>query len=373
VPESVRAVTSWMPRALCAQLGPGGLFCELSVGHLGPHDFETSPAGGAGGRSKRARPGLVREPAPKKAVAKKQNAPAQTASSEASDPRTSKAPIHTPVPAAGASANTAPLPKERKEADVRRIPVQLPTCVKVHHLLKRKAGTTQHEMAAWIFHEMLRHSSSSMATTLTRSTASLFESGAQGSPVPFDAVAQMCLPSPPAASEDGDYPFTQPAGALAHVIGTQVTWKTDEYVLLDPRSLLKAAQKRPPDGAGSFPVSRSGFLKVSVLMVARDPTAENQSELFEHLLRETAPRWCVAVQQAGGFGCVLCLARSPGCDPYVAMLELYFHAAGSNGNGWADFEQACAGARGSTEARWVDPGATVVLKTTTEFVGFDAQ
>ena len=91
------------------------------------------------------------------------------------------------------------------------------------------------------------------------------------------------------------------------------------------------------------------------------------------VLEGTPRRGTPEATRRGRFRCVLCLARSPGCDPYVAMLELYFHAAGSNGNGWADFEQACAGARGSTEARWVDPGATVVLKTTTEFVGFDAQ
>jgi len=264
----------------------------------------------------------------------------------------------------------------QKEADVRRASVitdaRLPTraCVKVHHLLKRKLGTTQHEMAAWLFNAIVPQPSSA---TLTKSTASLFDS-ANGSPAAFDAVAQMYFPPPAAEGTDvPDAPFPEHAGALAHMVETQITWKTDEYVLLDPRSLLMAVQKRPPHAAASFPVSRSGFLKVSVLMVARDPKAKNQTELFEHLLRETAPRWCVAVQQAGGFGCVLCLSRSPGRDPFVAMLELYFHAEGGNGNGWAGFEQACAGARGSTEARWVDPAATVVLKTTTDFVGFDAQ
>ena len=57
-------------------------------------------------------------------------------------------------------------------------------------------------------------------------------------------------------------------------------------------------------------------------------------------------------------------------SPYVALLELYFNAEG--GDGWADFERACAGARGSWEAEWVDPSATIVLKTATEAVGFDS-
>ena len=449
---------------ICAQAGPNGCFCEMKVGHLGPHDFE-APDPKSGGRAKRqrevvnqqppqptprkskpiapkpaeslpppvasdpvvpvangngkeaasskrkaaatAKPATIKAATTKAATSKVTKAAAPAAPVVSSSSELAKAPpqsataapapevaARTDTAAAGSQIDDQAQPKSRRTLPMSSKKAQQvgealesatapaspsTTGLKVHYLLKRKPGSTQHELSANVlaYHlpkvssAMLRMQEAGEAPTMNKCSASLYDTTAADAPAAIDGVVQMWFPPSGAASASAipaayEGPFTTPADACMQAYSA---WRTEEHVLLDPSPTLRAAQKNAFADSPRFPVSRSGFLKVTVLMVPRKPDLEDQAALFKHLLSETGPRWRTAVEQAGGFGCVLNLSKTPGRDPYVAMLELYFNNAGSDG--WPSFEKACASARGSWEAEWVDPSATIVLKTTTEFVGFD--
>ncbi len=71
-----------------------------------------------------------------------------------------------------------------------------------------------------------------------------------------------------------------------------------------------------------FPCTRSGFLKATVLLTAKDGVSHD--ELSAHWLNVRAPNVAGVMEQVGGFRYVISLSMEPEVDPYVGMAELYF-------------------------------------------------
>ena len=71
-----------------------------------------------------------------------------------------------------------------------------------------------------------------------------------------------------------------------------------------------------------FPCTRSGFVKVTTLVVANPDT--DHDAYFTHWLDVHAPNVASVMEQVGGIRYVISASVEPDADPYLGMAELWF-------------------------------------------------
>ena len=134
-------------------------------------------------------------------------------------------------------------------------------------------------------------------------------------------------------------------------------WATREYVVIDGSEHLS---NEPLTLNAPYPMTRSGFFKVTFLVVVKPDT--DYDALFAHWLDVHAPNVKQAVEHGGGFRYVVSHSLDPENAPYAGMAELYFH----DPDGWAGYRGHI---RPDGMEDWVDRERMEVLRAGTEMVG----
>ncbi len=244
--------------------------------------------------------------------------------------------------------------------DERRQPTATPGA-KMAYLIKRRATTSREELIAhWFANHMPAVVAGQVAQAekgkshATRYIATVYSPNSHGAQ-PWDGMAQLwwdrVLPMP-------DQPHgTNPTDSFQERAEPYIPWATREYVVMDPSARLpvEPLTLNPP-----FPCTRSGFHKVSFLVVTKPETDFNA--LFDHWLTVHVPNVRSVLTEVGGFGYVVSHSIEPQTTAYAGMAELYFPDEAS----WAEFK---ATIRPDGIEQWIEPDQTVVLPSGTEMIG----
>ena len=230
---------------------------------------------------------------------------------------------------------------------------------KMMYLIKRKPTTSREELVAhWFANHMplvierQKQSAAANRPHATRYVATLFQPNENGEHV-WDGVAQLywprALPKPKA-------PFGHPpADSFQQRAEAYWPWPTTEYVVIDG-----ALSNEPNTLNAPFPTTRSGFYKVTFIVVAFPGI--DYAALYDHWLTVHAPNVVQTMQKVGGFRYVVSHSNDPANEPYAGMAELYF----PNADAWAQFSRAL---KGDGMERFLDLPKMLVLGTDTEMVG----
>ena len=192
---------------------------------------------------------------------------------------------------------------------------------KMQFLIKRRQEASREELIVnWFANHMPdviagQHRSAKKGRPhATRYIATVYNPVPKGKQV-WDGVAQLWWDAPlPRAGEPHG---AEPRDTFQTKAEPYVGWPTTEYVVLDGELDLTPNTLNDP-----FPCTRSGFLKVTVLLTAKDGV--NHDELSAHWLNVHAPNVAGVMEQVGGFRYVISLSMEPDIDPYAGMAELYF-------------------------------------------------
>ncbi len=232
---------------------------------------------------------------------------------------------------------------------------------KMMYLIRRRPGTSREELVAhWFANHMPQVIQRQKAqegvgrTHARRYIATLFDANARGEH-PWDGVAQLwfdrALPMPKVAHG------TRPTDSFQQKAEPYVPWATTEYVAIDGSEQLPV---EPLTLNAPYPCTRSGFLKLTFLVKARE--GADLEPFLEHWLRVHAPNVKETMEKVGGFRYVVSHSIDPGAEPYAGMAELYF----GDPSGWSRYREEI---RPDGMERWVDPDGTLVLRAHTEMVG----
>ena len=232
---------------------------------------------------------------------------------------------------------------------------------KMLYLIKRKPSTSREELVAhWFANHMpaviqsQKDGAARGRRHATKYFATLFDADAQGEH-PWDGVAQLWWPRPLPRPKTGF--GAEPRDTFQQKAMPYFPWATREYVVLDGSEHLSTEPLtlNPP-----YPMTRSGFLKVSFLVAAKPDT--DYHAFFKHWLDVHVPNVKATMETVGGFRYVVSHSMEPDDEPYAGMAELYFHDL----NGWAAYHRTIK--RDGME-RWVDGERMQVLRAHTEMVG----
>lgn len=232
---------------------------------------------------------------------------------------------------------------------------------KMLYLIKRQPTTSREELVAhWFANHMpaviqgQKDGAAQGRPHATRYFATLFDANADGEH-PWDGVAQLWWPRPlpkPSASFGAE-----PRDTFQQKAEPYSPWATREYVVTDGSEHLDTA---PLTLNAPYPMTRSGFLKMTFLVAAKPAT--DYDEFFAHWLNVHVPNVEATLAAAGGFRYVVSHSIEPDDEPYAGMAELYFHDAA----GWRRYRETI---RADGMERWVDGDAMHVLRAQTEMVG----
>ena len=232
---------------------------------------------------------------------------------------------------------------------------------KMMYLIKRKPDTSREELVAhWYANHMpsviqsQKDGAARRRLHATRYIATLFDANAQGEH-PWDGVAQLWWqrPLPKPAVPFGDPPrdtFQQKAEPY-------VPWATREYVVIDGSERLST---EPLTLNAPYPMTRSGFFKVTFLVAAKAGT--DYAAFFKHWLDVHVPNVKGTMDAVGGFRYAVSHSFEPADEPFAGMAELYFH----DPSGWAAYRETI---KADGMERWVDGERMLVLRAHTEMVG----
>ncbi len=232
---------------------------------------------------------------------------------------------------------------------------------KMIYLIKRRPTTSREELIAhWFANHMpaviqtQKENESAGRPHARRYTATLFDPNAEGEHR-WDGLAQLwwdrALPKPRVPHG------ATPTDTFQQKAEPYVPWATTEYVVTDGSEHLPV---EPLTLNAPYPSTRSGFLKITYLVKAKEP-AEFRP-FFQHWLSVHVPNVRSTLERAGGFGYVVSHSINPQTEPYAGMAELYFH----DESGWSRYRETI---QPDGMQQWVDPDGTVVLRSNTEMIG----
>ena len=232
---------------------------------------------------------------------------------------------------------------------------------KMMYLIRRRAATSREELVAhWFANHMPSVIASAHAAAAKgrmharRYIATLFNADKTGNR-PWDGVAQLwwprALPKPAA-------PFGfEPRDTFQQKAEPYMPWATREYVVVDGGERLDTS---PLTLNAPYPMTRSGFLKVTYLVAVKPET--DFAALFRHWLEVHVPNVQATLAAVGGFRYVVSHSLEPGEEAYAGMAELYFE----DEEGWRGYRSAI---KPDGMERWVDGEKMLVLRAQTEMVG----
>ena len=134
-------------------------------------------------------------------------------------------------------------------------------------------------------------------------------------------------------------------------------WATTEYVVIDGSEHLDTA---PLTLNAPYPMTRSGFHKVTYLVAAKPDT--DYDEFFAHWLNIHVPNVKATMEAAGGFRYVVSHSIDPVNEPYAGMAELYYHDPKDSVR-WRETIEA------DGMEKWIDSTRMLILSARTEMVG----
>ena len=232
---------------------------------------------------------------------------------------------------------------------------------KMIYPIQRRIGTSRDELVAhWFGNHMAAVIQTQKDQALAqgphawRYFATLFHQNSSERPR-WDGMAQLwydeALPVP-------DEPRgTHPTDTFQEKVEPYMPWASREFVVLDGGEHLAVAPctLNPP-----FPTTRSGFFKVTFLVVAK--RGVDYEAFFDHWLDAHVPNVAQTMRRVGGFRYVVSHSLDLDAAPYAGMAELYFPGEG----GWIDY-------RSSIEedgmGEFVDREEMPVFTSDTEMVG----
>ncbi|MCY4517447.1 MAG: EthD domain-containing protein [Acidimicrobiaceae bacterium] len=230
---------------------------------------------------------------------------------------------------------------------------------KMIFLIKRRPEATRDELVAnWYKNHMpaviagQARAAAEGKVHATKYIATLFDQR-PGRDVPWDGMAQLwfdrAIPNPPEPHG------TVPADTFQQKAEPYVGWATTEYVVIDGELPVVPNTLNEP-----FPVTRSGFFKVSFLVPGRDGVDYNAA--FRHWLDAHAPNVRNVMNEIGGLRYVVNHSQDPANEAYIGMAELYF----SDPQGWDDY-RATITEDGFSE--FVDFNRLVNMHATAQMIG----
>lgn len=232
---------------------------------------------------------------------------------------------------------------------------------KMMYLIKRKPDTSREELVAHWFANHMPAVIQSQGTAAAggrpyarRYFATLYDANATGEH-PWDGVAQLWydrrLPKPAKAFG------WKPRDTFQQKAEPYVPWATREYVVIDGAEHLSA---EPLTLNAPYPMTRSGFFKMSFLVAAKPGT--DYDAFLAHWLDVHVPNVRATMEKVGGFRYVVSHSFEPADEPYAGMAELYFH----DPSGWAAYRETI---KPDGMEKWVDGERMHVLRAHTEMVG----
>ena len=192
---------------------------------------------------------------------------------------------------------------------------------KMMFLIRRRPSASREELIAhWFANHMpgvIERQQSSAAAgkpAARRYIATVFDPDPQGTSH-WDGVAQLWfdepLPQPPEPHG------TRPADSFQEMAEPYLPWATTEYVVLDGGLPVVPLTLNAP-----FPCTRSGFCKITFLVVAKADV--DYPAFYRHWLEVHVPNVLATMQQTGGFRYVVSHSQQPQKSEYAGMAELYF-------------------------------------------------
>ena len=238
-------------------------------------------------------------------------------------------------------------------------PIEPEAPAKMQYLIRRRDGVSRDELVAnWFANHMpdviagQQRQAERGRPHARRYIATLFDRRRDGRE-DWDGVAQLWWDEPtPAPPEPHG---TEPRDTFQQKAAPYRPWATTEYLVLDGELPVRPNTLNPP-----FPCTRSGFFKVTALIVAKPDT--DHDAFRSHWLGVHAANVAAVMSATGGFRYVISLSDDPAIEPYAGMAELYFTDRDALGRYRERFEP-------DGMDTWVDRSASSTLTSTTEMVG----
>ena len=229
------------------------------------------------------------------------------------------------------------------------------------YLIRRQASASREELVAHWFANHMPGVIAMQAQAAQRGKphakryiATLFDPDRHGAH-PIDGMAQIwldrALPKP-------DAPYgTVPTDSFQQKAEPYLPWATREVQVMDGGEHLDTAPLTLND---PYPITRSGFFKVSFFVKAKPGT--DFDAFFDHWLSIHAANVRGVMEQVGGFRYVISHSLAPADEPWAGLAELYFH----DSSGWDAYRKTI---RPDGMERWVAADGALVLRARTEMVG----
>ena len=232
---------------------------------------------------------------------------------------------------------------------------------KMMYLIKRKPETSREELVAhWFANHMPAVIQSQKdgerrgRPHAWRYFATLYDANSAGVH-PWDGVAQLWWPRPLPKPRTGF--GAEPRDTFQQKAAPYLPWATREYVPIDGSEHLDTA---PLTLNAPYPMTRSGFHKVTYLVAAKPDT--DYDEFFAHWLDIHVPNVKATMEAVGGFRYVVSHSIDPANEPYAGMAELYYHDRKDSVR-WRETIEA------DGMEKWIDGERMLILSAQTEMVG----
>ncbi|MYF31126.1 MAG: EthD domain-containing protein [Gammaproteobacteria bacterium] len=232
---------------------------------------------------------------------------------------------------------------------------------KMMYLIKRKPGTSREELVAhWFANHMpaviqsQKDGAQRGRPHARRYFATLYDANSAGVH-PWDGVAQLWWPRPLPKPETGF--GAEPRDTFQQKAEPYMPWATREYVVIDGSEHLDTD---PLTLNAPYPMTRSGFHKVTYLVAAKPDT--DYGEFFAHWLDIHVPNVKATMEAVGGFRYVVSHSIDPANEPYAGMAELYYHDSEDSVR-WRETIEA------DGMEKWIDGERMLILSAQTEMVG----
>ena len=232
---------------------------------------------------------------------------------------------------------------------------------KMMYLIKRKPETSREELVAhWFANHMPAVIQSQQDGArrgrphARRYFATLYDANSAGVH-PWDGVAQLWWPRPLPKPSTGF--GAEPRDTFQQKAAPYMPWATTEYVVIDGSEHLDTA---PLTLNAPYPMTRSGFHKVTYLVAAKPDT--DYDEFFAHWLDIHVPNVKATMEAVGGFRYVVSHSIDPANEPYAGMAELYYHDP-EDSIRWRETIEA------DGMEKWIDGDRMLILSSQTEMVG----
>lgn len=232
---------------------------------------------------------------------------------------------------------------------------------KMMYLIKRKPETSREELVAhWFANHMpaviqsQKDGAQRGRPHARRYFATLYDANSAGEH-PWDGVAQLWWPRPLPKPKTGF--GAEPRDTFQQKAAPYMPWATTEYVVIDGSEHLDT---EPLTLNAPYPMTRSGFHKVTYLVAAKPDT--DYDEFFAHWLDIHVPNVKATMEAVGGFRYVVSHSIDPANEPYAGMAELYYHDPKDSVR-WRETIEA------DGMEKWIDGKRMLILSSQTEMVG----